>query len=102
MDGPEAVWATMPLADLMNLVQSEAIRLVRYIEQAGVDEGAYQRAYWEHWRKIPRDWGVTLAMRDCELACQALDEQRHISSTLRDGQRAKYEALVVVLRARSA
>jgi hypothetical protein len=102
VDGPEAAWATMPIADLMTLVQNEAGRLVRYIEQASIDEGAHQRAYWEHWAKLPADWGVTLASRDCELATKELDEQRRLAVALREGQQARFQALVTVLRARSS
>lgn len=101
MDGPEAAWATLPLEDLMTLVQNEAGRLVRAIEQASIDDGAHQRAWWDHWRKLPQDWGVTLASRDCDLATQALDEQRKLSAALRDGQQARFQAIVAVLRARS-
>lgn len=102
MADPEAAWATMPLADLMTLVQNEAGRLVRYIEQASIDEGSHQRAYWEHWAKLPADWGVTLATRDCELATKELAEQVRLAGALRDAQQVRFQAIVAVLRARSA
>ncbi len=102
MADPEAAWATMPLPDLMTTVQNEAGRLVRYIEQASIDEGAHQRAYWEHWAKLPADWGVTLATRDCELATKELDEARRLAVALRDAQQVRFAALLGVLAARSA
>jgi hypothetical protein len=92
----------MPLEALMTTVQNEAGRLAALIQGAALDAGAYDRAYWIHWRKLPADWGITHAQRECELACRELGEQRLVSQTLVDQQRVRFDALVAVLRARSA
>lgn len=101
MADPEAVWATMPLEALMTTVQNEAGALGRMIDQAEIDDGAYRTAWWEHWRKLPEDWGVTISQRDCDRACLAFENARRISATTVERQRVRFDAMVAVLRARS-
>jgi hypothetical protein len=94
-------WATMPLPDLMDRLQRTTLQLCTQIESHAVDEGAYQRKFWDHWQKCPEEWSVAAANRDCERVCKELDEVRILSRALVESMTVRRDSLIAILTARS-
>lgn len=99
-EAPES-WGTMPLDELMALLQSTTERLSTQFEEVAMDEGAYHRQFWKHWQDLPGDMTIAAMNRDCELVCKELREQVILGTSIREGLTAKRDALVAILEARS-
>lgn len=99
-EAPEA-WGTMPIDDLMALVESTTTLLGSAFQELAADEGAYQRRFWDHWQKLPEEMSVAAANRDCERVCKELDEQRILGRALVETLRVKRDSLVSILQART-
>lgn len=97
---PEA-WGTMPVEELMALVETTTGQLGSALQELAADEGAYQRKFWEHWQKVPEEWSIAAANRDCERVCKELDEQRILGRALVETLKVKRDSLVSILEART-
>lgn len=99
-EAPEQ-WATMPLEELMRLLQTTTQNLGTQIESCAVDDGAYQRKFWSHWQTLDASLSVAAMTRECEWACKELYEVRAIGQGLVESYRVKRDALVAILAARA-
>ena len=91
----------MPVDELMQLIENTTTQLARDIESHALDEGAYQRAFWTHWEKLPEEWSVAAANRDCERACKHLDENRILSRSVVESRTVKRDSMLAILAARA-
>lgn len=98
---PAEGWGTMPIEELMDLLESTTAGLTRQYEEVAMDEGAYQRQFWTIWQHLPDGMSVAAMTRDCELECRVLNETRILSRALLEGMLAKRDALLGVLSARA-
>lgn len=99
-EGPES-WGTMPLDDLMALLQRTTAQLSAQIESLAVDEGAYHRKFWTHWQELPEGMTIAAMNRECEMACKELSEVVTLGTAVRESMLAKRDALVAILGARA-
>lgn len=101
MAEPPEVWGTMPLEDLMVLLQKTTEKLSLQHQEVAVDDGAYHRKFWTIWQTLREDAPIAAKNRECELQCKELREQTILGESIREGLIAKRDALVAVLSARS-
>lgn len=99
-EAPES-WGTMPLDELMALLQSTTEKLVVQHKEVALDEGAYHRKFWTHWQELPEGMTVAAMNRDCEMVCKGLAEEVTLAKSLREAHQVKQTALIAVLAARS-
>ena len=99
-EAPES-WGTIPIDDLMDLLEVTTHRLAKQYEEVAMDEGAYHRQFWGHWQKLPEGISIAAMNRECEMECRALNESVILSRSLLEGYLAKRDALVAILSARA-
>jgi hypothetical protein len=99
-NAPES-WGTIPLGDLIALLEVTTGRLSKQYEEVALDQGAYHRKYWSHWQQLPEDMSVAAMNRDCELVCKELQETVILGTSILEGLKAKRDALIAVLASRS-
>jgi hypothetical protein len=99
-EAPEA-WGTMPLEDLMALLQRTTDQLATQFQEVAIDEGAYHRKFWSHWQNLPEGLSVAAMNRECEMECKELAETVTLGTSIRESLVAKRDALVAVLSARA-
>ena len=99
-EAPES-WGTMPLDDLMALLEATTGQLAKQHEEVALDQGAYHRKFWHTWQRLPDGMTIAAMNRECEMDCRALKEAEILSTSVREGLVAKRDALVAILNARA-
>jgi|SRR5215831_827872 len=94
-------WATVPIEDLMVLVEVTTAQLSGQLQELAVDQGAYHRQFWSIWTQLPEEMSVAAANRECERHCAQLQEQVILATSLVEALKAKRDALVAILAART-
>ena len=85
----------------MGLLEATTGQLATQIQELAVDQGAYQRKFWHTWTQLPEDMSVAGANRECERHCAELQEQVILGTSLVEGIKAKRDAIVAILSART-
>ena len=108
-EAPES-WGTIPIDDLMDLLQATTERMIgppdaeglrgQYAELA-MDEAAYHRKFWATWQELPADMSIAALNRECEMVCRHLNESVILSRAVLESLLAKRDALVAILAARA-
>jgi hypothetical protein len=99
-EAPEE-WGTMPLPDLMRLLQTTTEQLAEQHKSVAIDEGAYHRKFWSVWTQLPDDFSVAASQRECERHCKELREEVILATSIREGLTAKRDAIAAILAART-
>ena len=97
---PES-WGTIPIDDLMALLEETTHRLAKQYEEVALDQGAYHRQFWHTWQQLPPDMSIAALNRECEMECRALNEAVILSRSILESLLAKRDALVAILSARA-
>jgi hypothetical protein len=95
-------WGSMPLEQLIDLLELTTRQLRKQLEETAMDQAAYHRRYWEHWQQLPEGMTVAAMTRDCEMVCRVLNESVILGTSLREGFSAKQTALIAAIGARRA
>jgi len=99
-EAPES-WGTIPLDELMALLEETTNRLSTQIKEVALDQGAYHRQFWHIWQQLPEGLSIAAMNRECEMECRTLNEEVIIKRSVLESLLAKRDALVAILSARA-
>lgn len=99
-EAPES-WGTIPIEDLMALLEDTTSRITIQLQEVAMDTAAYHRKFWFTWQQLPADMSIAALNRECEMECRALKEEELIKRSILEGLIAKRDAIVAILSARA-
>ena len=99
-EAPES-WGTIPIDDLMALLEETTNRLSTQYQEVALDEGAYHRMFWKTWQELPEGLSIAAMNRECEMVCRTLNEEVILKRSILEALLAKRDAVVAILSART-
>ena len=94
-------WGTIPVEDLVALLEATTRRLQQALETLAVERAHYWRSYWGHWQKLTPTASVAAKTRECERECAGRNEHVVVGEGMAESLRAKRDGLAAALGARS-